>query len=84
MMCPLSSSGMESQWGGERNAGAEKATYHRTPLQLYHRYARQSAHIRVPLISRLEASASRMEQCMTKRAIRVPETHIVGMVLGVA
>ena len=83
-MCPLSSSRMESQLGGERKVGAEKATYRRRPLQLYHRFALRGAHIGMPLISRLEASASRMEQGMAKNAIHVPETHIVGMVSGVA
>ena len=49
--------------GGERKAGVEKATYRRTLLRLYHRFAAQSARIALPLkalISHLEASACRM------------------------
>ena len=42
-MYPLSSSGMETRWGDEQKTGVEKATYRRTPLRLYHRFAPLSA-----------------------------------------
>jgi hypothetical protein len=70
-------------WGRER-ASVEKATYRTKPLRLYHIFAPWSAHIALPRILRVEASASRMEQGMARRVIRVPETHIVGMVYSVA
>jgi hypothetical protein len=73
--------------GEKGTVGVENATYRRTPsglhLQLYHKFAPRSAHMALPLISRLQASASEIERGMARRTIPVPETHIVGMVCHV-
>ena len=69
------------EWGGERRVGEKRELLSDAlTTGLYSTDLYPEVHTLCCLISRLETSASRIKQGMGRRAIRVPETHTLGMV----